>query len=553
MLNKTPSDMRFLALSEQGIYPDEDQFAQVSPELLEERIEEALKTLQKWEADRLQAVKTVLLQYHGTLSNLPRALERSLERSTTFISAFMPESDLTALIERYRTGPFRPRPQLYESVAHDESDVLFGIDLRKWAEGGWSALHSGEEKKETVPPVLTALLEGLERAYAKLESDAEKRRTWIYEVPLPAVHHLREALNAVPAEQPLPIEITQKYDAPVLASTVKLWALELDPPLALWEGWDEIRRLYPYVGKDEAKEKEHLEALQTALLRFPKVHLYVLDAIVGHLRHLMDTTQVEETDEVYITKLALSIGRTVVRPKIETEMTIQDRHPAMFFIDLIKYYTQILPPTIAKKKRDSERKVPIRKRTAPIDMRMSRSRLSQGTEARDWLLAQRAAGQVPPAVPPLPIGASTAAAAPPPVAPAEPAPVPKPVSEPVPESPTNLEIPAAPVAELQSSPMEEFHDPEPVPEVPAPVPVPAPAPSPPAADPDVPPRPSFKTPPPEDDEPPRPAAFKEPDLDDVSPPPTRPIFPDGPSDDSRSQSPVIVSPPTPSRKGSISG
>ncbi|TFY74699.1 hypothetical protein EWM64_g9313 [Hericium alpestre] len=36
MLNKTPSDMRFLALSEQGIYPDEDQFAQVSPELLEE-------------------------------------------------------------------------------------------------------------------------------------------------------------------------------------------------------------------------------------------------------------------------------------------------------------------------------------------------------------------------------------------------------------------------------------------------------------------------------------------------------------------------------------
>jgi len=85
---------------------------------------------------------------------------------------YQPESDLAALIERYRTGPFRPVPQLYESVAHDESDVVFGIDLRKWAEGGWSALTSGEEKKDLVPPVLTALLDALDAAYPKLPNDA---------------------------------------------------------------------------------------------------------------------------------------------------------------------------------------------------------------------------------------------------------------------------------------------------------------------------------------------------------------------------------------------
>jgi len=113
----------------------------------------------------------VLLQYQGTLANLPKALEPTLERSTTFITMYQPESDLTALIERYRTGPFRPVPQLYESVAHDESDVVFGIDLRKWAEGGWSALTSGEEKKDLVPPVLTALLDALDAAYPKLPSD----------------------------------------------------------------------------------------------------------------------------------------------------------------------------------------------------------------------------------------------------------------------------------------------------------------------------------------------------------------------------------------------
>ena len=225
---------------------------------LEERIEDTLKLLQRWEAERLHAVKAVLLQFHGTLSNLPRALEAPLERSASHIAAYLPDSDLSALIERYRTGPFRPHPQVYESVTHDESDVLFGIDLRKW-----NALQEEGQNKPLVPLVLTTLLDGLTQVYLELPNDLgesvvcspsrlvvivlslEKRKAWIYEVPLTAVHHLRESLNAVPPEQPIPADIVTKYDAPVLASAVKLWLLELDPPIALWEGWEDLRRLYP--------------------------------------------------------------------------------------------------------------------------------------------------------------------------------------------------------------------------------------------------------------------------------------------------------------------
>lgn len=74
---------------------------------------------------------------------------------------------------------------------------------------------------------------------------AEKRKSWIYEVPLPAVHHLRENLNAVDPEKPIPVDLLDKYDAPVIAGAIKLWILELDPPIALWEGWEDIRKLYP--------------------------------------------------------------------------------------------------------------------------------------------------------------------------------------------------------------------------------------------------------------------------------------------------------------------
>ena len=65
---------------------------------LEEYIEDALKNLQRWEAERLQAVKTVLLQLHGTLSNIARALEAPIERSASHIAVYLPDST--------RLGPF---------------------------------------------------------------------------------------------------------------------------------------------------------------------------------------------------------------------------------------------------------------------------------------------------------------------------------------------------------------------------------------------------------------------------------------------------------------
>ena len=64
-------------------------------------------------------------------------------------------------------------------------------------------------------------------------------------MPLSAVHHLRETLNSIPEGQEIPEDILEKYDAPVLAGAVKLWLLELEPPLGLYEAWDEFRKIYP--------------------------------------------------------------------------------------------------------------------------------------------------------------------------------------------------------------------------------------------------------------------------------------------------------------------
>ncbi|KAF8909412.1 hypothetical protein CPB84DRAFT_1743969 [Gymnopilus junonius] len=507
---------------------------------LEERIEETLKLLQRWESERLRAVKTVLLQYQGTLANLPKNLDSSVERSATLVAAYQPESDLTALIERYRTGPFRPNPQIYESLAHDESDVVFGIDLRKWAEGGWYALTQGEnEKKEVIPLVLTALLSGLDAAYERVPNDIEKRKAWIYEVPLPAVHHLRESLNATPPEQAFSPDLLAKFDAPVIASTIRLWFLELNPPLALYEGWDDFRRIYPTMGSaglktGEESEEQHLALVGSALQRLPRVHLYVLDAVLKHLKNLVETTKVEESDEVYFTKISLSMGRAILRPKVETEISIQDRHPTLLFLDLLKHYDALLPPTIARKKRESERKVPVRKRTAPIDMRLSRSRISMGADTQQLLAAQQLAQN-----PSLTKSPELSVLPPPPIVPAAQAvPVASPPLPPPPPPPVAEEVKVAP--------------PPPPPVLPTPPPPPPTL----AGQNEPSGRPSFKEPPPEfDDLPPRPT-FKEPppEVDDLPP---RPAFADPPPEVSEIPAPPVVPssppetkviPPTPQKR-----
>lgn len=173
----------------------------------------------------------------------------------------------------------------------------------------------------------------------------------------------------------------------------------------------------------------------------------------------------------------------------------------MLFLDLLTNYDNILPLTIAKKQRESERRVPVRKRTAPVDMRMSRGRISVGAPTREILAAQQAAQK-------LASQSDTAASASPPAKKTEEpliiAAEPESIEAPEPES----HVPESTTQEGDSSP----------------------------------PRPVFKEPPSEmDDMPPRPT-FREPppELDDAPPP--RPTFVSPPASPPIAEEKVMPSP-----------
>lgn len=73
----------------------------------------------------------------------------------------------------------------------------------------------------------------------------EKRKAWIYEVPLHELHSLRNSVND-PAMTAAEIKgATLKFNLPTVAGAIKLYLLELNPPVLGWEGWEDAKAIYP--------------------------------------------------------------------------------------------------------------------------------------------------------------------------------------------------------------------------------------------------------------------------------------------------------------------
>jgi hypothetical protein len=86
----------------------------------------------------------------------------------------------------------------------------------------------------------------------------------------------------------------------------------------------------------------------------------------------------------------------ILRPAQETETTIESRVSSLFFSDLIRHYHTIFPPLLEKKHNEVDRPMPIRKRTLPIDRRISRSQLEASDDPKGLLEQQMAIQRPPP-------------------------------------------------------------------------------------------------------------------------------------------------------------
>lgn len=495
---------------------------------VEEVLFEHYGLTQRWEADRIRAVQSVLNSYNQAVSAQLPILHQSSERAFKIHSGLDASLELRALIRQARTGPFHPAVERFQPYYHDEVSLGrkagpngvahgwlvknggFGLDLSlverleylerlEQKQSGAAAESESSDQLAILPPVLVALLSALDRAYAdderwtklaqsitaptgeqsgeeKEAADAEvdpkivgqeKRKTWILEVPLPITHRLRDALiahlnpsladliygngkSADGSTNPIPDKLLDSYDAPVLAACVKVWLLELEHSLITEDLWDQIDAIYRAAAGQEhealisatpklpSKEDVGAEAdaalkrpeldeatrdkiragviedLRVVLGKLPRIHLACLDALFNHLRHLLTSITAAEPDSVYSNKLGLALGRALLRPRRETAYTVTSQIGTLVVVDLLTYYEEIFPEVMEKKRKEKvaqlaaspskagwQRPMPIRKRTKPVDQRISRSSIGSDLQqgAKKLIEQMHAPAQTVPAVP----------------------------------------------------------------------------------------------------------------------------------------------------------
>lgn len=181
---------------------------------LEEAIIEHLRYLERCELDRLKAIKTIILDFSGTISNVIPSLQSTVDKMMLYQETVQPLGDLRYLLENYRTGGFAPKVTIYENYYNSADEQTFGVDLEARARAD----------RKRVPVIITTILTFLDNRYPDLEGDEARRSVWLVDVPLHQTHRVRDVLNN---GKPFTIETLDPFEIPIIASVLRLYLLEL--------------------------------------------------------------------------------------------------------------------------------------------------------------------------------------------------------------------------------------------------------------------------------------------------------------------------------------
>lgn len=287
---------------------------------LEEAIFLHLKFLERCELDRLKAIKTVVLDFSGTISNVIPSLQATVDNMMLFQETVQPLGDLRYLLENYRTGSFAPKVVTYENYYNKVDDQTFGVDLEARARAD----------RKRVPIIVTTLLTYLDHHYPDLEGDEARRGVWLHEVPLSQTHKLRALVNN---GKPPALETFADFDIPTVASLLKLYLIELPDSLVSSHVYEIIRTIYTTpTGNDS--DAARVPILQQTLSQLRLTNIATLDACMNHFTRLIDLTS---ADEEYIVKLATSLAPCVLRPRTETSLTMEEKHAYRLVRDLFAH------------------------------------------------------------------------------------------------------------------------------------------------------------------------------------------------------------------------
>ncbi|KAF3044630.1 hypothetical protein E8E12_005791 [Didymella heteroderae] len=287
---------------------------------LEEAMIDHLKFMERCELDRLKAIKAVILDFSGAVSNVIPSLQSTVDKMMLFQETVQPLGDLRYMLENYRTGPFVPKVTTYENYYNSVDEQTFGVDLEARA----------RSDKKRVPILITTILTFLDNHYPDLEGDEARRGIWLVDVPLAQTHNLRAAINTGKRFED---DILEKYDIPIVASVLKLYLLELPDSLVSSHVYEIIKTIYTTTATD-VDETTRVAVLQSTLGQLRLANIATLDAICTHFTRLIELTSADET---YVAALANALAPCILRPRLENTLTMNERYSYRLVRDLFAH------------------------------------------------------------------------------------------------------------------------------------------------------------------------------------------------------------------------
>ncbi|GAW12651.1 hypothetical protein ANO14919_020210 [Xylariales sp. No.14919] len=287
---------------------------------LEEAIFLHLRFLERCELDRLKAIKTVVLDFSGTIGNVIPSLQSTVDHMILYQETIQPAGDLRYLLENYRTGRFAPKVVTYENYYNKVDEQTFGVDLEARARAD----------KKRVPIMVTTLLTYLDHHYPDLEGDEARRGIWLADVQLPQVHRLRAKINN---GKPFTPDALAEFDIPTVAHLLKLYLLELPDSLVSSHVYEIIRTIYNTPTADNTDDAR-VAVLQQTLSQLRLTNIATLDACMNHFTRLIDLTS---ADEDYVQNLAATLAPCILRPRVDTSLTMEEKHACRLIRDLFAH------------------------------------------------------------------------------------------------------------------------------------------------------------------------------------------------------------------------
>ncbi len=321
---------------------------------LEETIIDHLSFMEKCELDRLKALKKTTLDFSAAISNKIQSLSSVVEKLILYQETINPLNDLNFLLDNYKTGSYTPKVILYDNYYKSSDSQVFGVDLE--------ARCRVDNKK--VPLIISGILSYMDSIYPIMENDEIRQLIWITQVKLKSTHELRKKLNI-----PGPImkrEILSDCEPSVIASVLKLYLLELPESVIPSNLYDVFKSIYKQYGNNSIVSSGdnnstnnefdqislRLSAIQNTLSGLSKCNIATLDVITRHFARLISIINTPSDDNTKVssptssikpphldfkTRISQELSGCILRPKVQSNLTLGDRHVSRLISDLITY------------------------------------------------------------------------------------------------------------------------------------------------------------------------------------------------------------------------